>query len=833
MKDRIDVIVGGTISMGITRKRLITWAGLAGIAAALATGGALQARPVTIKRDTYGVPHVYADTTYGLFYGYGHAVAEDRLYQMEMVKRSAEGTVAQVLGGAYLPADKATRSMLDPASLRAQIAALTPGDRAMLDGYAAGFNARIREVRAKSGTLMPREFIDGGFGPSDWTSYDVAAVWVGLILNRFFSGNMELSNLHLLNELQAAKGRDEGERIYHQLRWLDDPTAPTIAAPDETPGHAMRGTGNATAGLRTVSSRAALAYQQDQVARLGPVAAAGMPTASNAWVIAPARSAQGHTVLYNGPQQGWFSPSIIYGIGLHGAGFDITGTTPVGLPAVFFGTNGTIAWGSTVGALDTNDLYQEVLAPGDSHRYLYRGVLRAMVERHELIPVKGQADVPFTAYATVHGPVNGWDEANHTAYALKRSWAGHEMETLMGWAHLGQARDWAGFLKQAARVSASITWFYADGRGNIGYAGLGRLPDRPAGQPVQFPAKGDGSMEWRGALPFSANPRQLNPRQGYLVSWNNKTMPGLKGDGADYSHIDRVNELAEAIASKPRLTDQEIWDVDRHGAMADLNHRYFVPYLRDAVAGLDAQDPVRQAGMAIVDWDGRLRAGTVAGTYDGAGVTIFHAWLSKVLEALLKADLPADVYAKYAGTGYLPALSPLSAKPGPGAKLLWYALQQGKDGAPFAYDFLHGRDPKALVRTALADAVAQLTRDHGKDMSQWRTSAAPMQFAARSVVGVPWAGEDENKVVAPYRNRGSVSFRVTLGRDGTHMCSAAAPGQSGFVAPDGKQDRHYADQLPLFEQFGCKPDRLTAAEVRANVEREQRLDDGLGVAGKK
>lgn len=531
-------------------------------------------------------------------------------------------------------------------------------------------------------------------------------------------------------------------------------------------------------------------------------------------------------MLYNGPQQGWFNPSIIYGIGLHGAGFDLTGTTPVGLPAVFFGTNGTIAWGSTVGALDTNDLYQETLSPGDAHRYRHNGVWRSMVARQEVIRVKGQADVPFTAWATVHGPVTGWDEANHTAYALKRSWAGHEIETLMGWARVGQARDWDGFLKQAARISASITWFYADGRGNIGYAGLGRLPDRPANQPVQFPAKGDGSMEWHGTLPFSANPKQLNPVQGYLVSWNNKTMPGLKGDGADYSRIDRVNELAEALGRKPVLSDKEIWDVDRYGAMADLNHRYFVPYITRSVADLGAQDPLRLAAAQIAAWDGRLKDSKESGVYDDAGVPLFRAWLSHALERLLKADLPADIYAKYGATGYLPALSPLSAKPGTGAKLLWYALRKGQDGAPFAYDFLHGGDAQALVRDALRDAVNDLTKAQGADMDLWRSPVTPMQFAARSVVGVPWAGEDEDKVVAPYRNRGSVSLRVTLDRNGAAMCSAAAPGQSGFIAPDGQADHHYADQLPLFTGFACKPDWLTAADVEAHVERREALDDG-------
>jgi len=118
-----------------------------------------------------------------------------------------------------------------------------------------------------------------------------------------------------------------------------------------------------------VAPAAALAWQAGQGRAYRAAAAAGMPTASNAWVLAPSKSSAGHAVLYNGPQQGWFNPSITYSVGLHGAAFDLTGSTPVGLPAVFFGTNGKIAWGSTVGALDTNDLYQEQLDPRDPYRY--------------------------------------------------------------------------------------------------------------------------------------------------------------------------------------------------------------------------------------------------------------------------------------------------------------------------------------------------------------------------------------------------------------------------------------------------------------------------------
>jgi penicillin amidase len=613
--------------------------------------------------------------------------------------------------------------------------------------------------------------------------------------------------------------------MYRQLRWLDDPTAATIDASigKATPASSTPVPGGLAGYLRPLSPVAALAYEAGQFERIGQAAAAGMPTASNAWVLAPSKSSAAHAVLYNGPQQGWFSPSIIYGVGLHGAGFDLTGSTPVGLPAVFFGTNGKIAWGSTVGGLDTNDLYQERLDAADVHRYLFRGVWRDMQVRDETIRVSGGADVPFKVYSTVHGVVSGWDTTHDTAYVLKRSWSGHELETLLGWIHVGQARNWRQFLTQAQRVAASITWFYADVKGNIGYAGLGRLPRRPASQQIQFPANGDGSMEWLGTLPFSSNPKQLNPAQGYLVSWNNKTMPGLVADGADYSHVDRVNELSTQIAAQAKLSDDEVWAVDRRAATADLNHRYFSADLRSAVDVLPESDPVRQAGLLVAGWNGQLLDDGTGNYRDGAAVAIFHAWLPLILRDLLQADLPAEFYARYAGTGYLPALSPLSAKPGAGAKQLWYALRQGRQGSPFYYDFLHGRDGGQLMRAALARVVAGLTAEQGADMRTWRAPVLPMQFAPDSALGVPWGAAAGAQVVTPYRNRGSVSVRISLDREAVTMCSAAAPGQSGFVNRDGEADRHHADQLALFAEFSCKQDWLTPAQVDAHTERTETL----------
>ena len=166
---------------------------------------------------------MYADEVRGLFYGYGYVVAEDRLYQMEMALRAVLGTVSEVMGPAYLALDKGNRASFSPDSIRAQMARLPADDAAIFDGYAAGFNARVKEVLADKARLMPKQFIDAGFEPqAGWTGYDVAMIWVGTMANRYSNVSSEIANLRLLDQLSKARGARVGRQIFDQIRWIED-----------------------------------------------------------------------------------------------------------------------------------------------------------------------------------------------------------------------------------------------------------------------------------------------------------------------------------------------------------------------------------------------------------------------------------------------------------------------------------------------------------------------------------------------------------------------------------------------------------------------------------
>ncbi len=819
---------------------------------------------VTIKRDNWGVPHVYADDIYGLFYGYGYALAVDRLFQMEMIKRSVLGTVSEVLGPEYVERDKDSRMNFDPRSIKRQLAALPEEDRNIFEGYAAGFNARIQEVLAAPESLMPKQFIDFGFEPSEWMAFDVTMLYVGTMAGRYSNSSSEIRNLALLNELKAELGDTAGRKMFDQIRWLEDPLAPTTVprvaglnsfaakdSGDETAKQVVASREAASSLPRLAQGRPAVVQvNAEQPVQLAPVSEhvlvadsaweAGwrgvvtpeqQPVASNLWIIGPNKTVDGSTILNNGPQFGWFNPAYTYSIGLHGAGYDVTGNTPFALPIILFGTNGTIAWGATAGPLDVNDYYQLQLSPADQYEYLYNGEYRPMEKRTEIIEVKGADEVTLDIYSSVHGTVTSFDLANNTAYAFKRSWAGYEIQSLMAWIHSMQAQNWKEWLAQAEKVATTINWYYADSSDNIGYVSPGYLPIRPESQDIRLPAIGDGSMEWQGIRPFSEVPKVYNPTQGYIVNWNNQPAPGeiAHGDGANWSVVDRVNEFIARIEAKPQLTRDEVWELLKLTSFADTNARYFLPYIAEATNSLtEADGAVYEAAQRLKTWDMLNTNSTDSDVYAEPAVTIFRTWLGLMIERVLEDDLPSIELS----AGYPGEFQGGSVRPGNGSELLYNAFLGDDAGVPQTFDFFNGADKAdklAIVLEVLQETVADLTAEFGPDQSAWLTPVTKHRFVTNNFLGVPQANASEVLYLPTYMNRGTENHQVTFSHNGVSLCTVAPPGQSGFVAPDGTKSPHYKDQLELYENFECKTEWLTKAEVDAHAESVKTLsysDDG-------
>jgi penicillin amidase len=816
------------------------------------------AHQVVIKRDEYGVPHIYADTTYKLFYGYGYAVAQDRLFQMEMSKRSTQGTVAEVLGEKFVKFDEVTRGNYWPASIERQIAALPKRERDILDGYADGMNAWIAQVRAHPDTLMPKQFNDFGFMPSNWSSFDVAMVFVGTMANRFSDSTSKIDNLALLTALKDKYGDARGMELFNQLKWIVNPDAQTTIAPDERTYPVKLGPQVGTAALgyilprydgpppmadRLARGNNGMLLALDPVANRDTVLAqyavggvnglAGFPTTSNMWVIGKRRARGAKAIMLNGPQFGWYNPAYTYGIGLHGAGFNIVGNTPFAYPCVLFGYNGKISWGATAGFGDDIDMFAERIDPARADFYWHNDAWVQMQKRVEIIHVKDAAPVTLDVYRTVHGIVMQRDDATHTAYAKARAWDGLEVQSLLAWTHQAQARDWNSWTAQAARQALTINWYYADQNGNIGYVHGGAYPRRRAGEDPRLPVPGTGEWDWHGLLPFSTNPQIYNPRSGYIANWNNSPEKGYPASDLFaflWGSADRVDEINRRIQAHPTLDSDDVWQVLKDTSRADLNVHHFLPFIERATVTLPAEDPRRHLAQTLAQWNGINDDPRDTGKYAQPGSAIMNAWLTSMLARTVAKAVPAPFDKWYTASGYE------TTQDGPtgslnlstGSKILYEALLGPRSGVPQRVDLFGGTPPDDVIRAALDDAWKSLSQRYGDDIGQWQPPAMTLTFRANNFLGVPQADASEAIHVPEYQNRGTENDLIVFGSAAAMSKAQAwdvvAPGQSGFVAPDGSHSPHYSDQLALYTGFNHKPLRLEEGDIAKHTQQVERLD---------
>nr|P07941.1 RecName: Full=Penicillin G acylase; AltName: Full=Penicillin G amidase; AltName: Full=Penicillin amidohydrolase; Contains: RecName: Full=Penicillin G acylase subunit alpha; Contains: RecName: Full=Penicillin G acylase subunit beta; Flags: Precursor [Kluyvera cryocrescens]AAA25047.1 penicillin acylase prepropeptide (EC 3.5.1.11) [Kluyvera cryocrescens] len=840
MKNRNRMIVNGIVTS------LICCSSLSALAASPPT-------EVKIVRDEYGMPHIYADDTYRLFYGYGYVVAQDRLFQMEMARRSTQGTVSEVLGKAFVSFDKDIRQNYWPDSIRAQIASLSAEDKSILQGYADGMNAWIDKVNASPDKLLPQQFSTFGFKPKHWEPFDVAMIFVGTMANRFSDSTSEIDNLALLTAVKDKYGNDEGMAVFNQLKWLVNPSAPTTIAARESSyplkfdlqntqtaallvprydqpapmlDRPAKGTDGALLAVTAIKNRETIAAQFAN----GANGLAGYPTTSNMWVIGKNKAQDAKAIMVNGPQFGWYAPAYTYGIGLHGAGYDVTGNTPFAYPGLVFGHNGTISWGSTAGFGDDVDIFAEKLSAEKPGYYQHNGEWVKMLSRKETIAVKDGQPETFTVWRTLDGNVIKTDTRTQTAYAKARAWAGKEVASLLAWTHQMKAKNWPEWTQQAAKQALTINWYYADVNGNIGYVHTGAYPDRQPGHDPRLPVP-DGKWDWKGLLSFDLNPKVYNPQSGYIANWNNspqKDYPASDLFAFLWGGADRVTEIDTILDKQPRFTADQAWDVIRQTSLRDLL-RLFLPALKDATANLAENDPRRQLVDKLASWDGENLVNDDGKTYQQPGSAILNAWLTSMLKRTVVAAVPAPFGKWYSASGYE------TTQDGPtgslnisvGAKILYEALQGDKSPIPQAVDLFGGKPEQEVILAALDDAWQTLSKRYGNDVTGWKTPAMALTFRANNFFGVPQAAAKEARHQAEYQNRGTendmIVFSPTSGNRPVLAWDVVAPGQSGFIAPDGKADKHYDDQLKMYESFGRKSLWLTPQDVDEHKESQEVL----------
>jgi penicillin amidase len=760
---------------------------------------------ITILRDNFGVPHVFAPTEPLLWYGVGYAQGQDRLWQAEILRRSANGMLAEVFGSNCLAGDVGMRTLFGPSErLSAIYNSASSQARAALQGFAAGMNAWMEEAMATG--QLPVEFTTLGFTPAPWVEEDSVAILSVLLYTFGETGADELTAAGHLNELISRLGPGEGSEVFSDTHWLNDPDAPTTV-PAEEGIELSRRRKAASITPTTIATGRFPDFNSIWTAMNRNFERAGLKRgpASNAIVIGPELSEDGRALLLSGPQMGYSTPQNFHEIGIHGAGIDVTGVEIAGVPWILNGVTDAYAWTLTSGGTDNMDVYAETINPLDPDQYRFEGQWFDFDCRQETFGVREEPDVTEILCETGHGPVVG--TTPDLAFSLKRAVRGHEMDALEVFFDLIEARSASDMDTALSGFPACLNFFYADYRANIAYWHTGRIPVRAEGDDPWLPHDGTGSAEWQGFIPWDEMPHILNPTQGWISNWNNKPARNWDNSAMDFWNwgpVQRVNtlnnrlsQLAPRSATTDTLEELNIlggWTTDTPSGCGET---VFVSTLLDDMLAriIPEADPrIENIVPLLASWDGlQLDIEPEFGRYDSPAVAIFNTWWQKWVDRVFADDL---------GTIDLPSV----------VGNLTYRMLADAPALPLLHDYLGGETIEQAMTGALISTLDNLTAIYGStDPSDWLQPIAEIVWSPIGAGSVP---------DTIWMNRGTYNQIIHLG-PGPKLYgeNVVAPGQSGDPSSP-----HFADQWLLYANWSYKPMRMNEKDLKGFVESTVVLD---------
>jgi penicillin G amidase len=546
-------------------------------------GSGLSA-PLTIGRDGAGVVTITAQTERDADFALGFVHAQDRLFQMELMRRLGSGRLAELFGLRALKSDKLMRMLGFARQAQAQYEAASPDLRAALDAYAAGVNAYLQW----HGFPLSPEFLLLGFEPDPWRPTD-SLLW-GRLMAWQLSGN--------------AGQEIEDERI-----------------------------------RRVVNADLLPLLLREEGKQAGLPGFAPTRSASNNWAISGARTASGSPILANDPHLGLSAPGTWYMARLSTQEGTRVGATVPGLPFVVIGSNGHVAWGFTTTHSDTQDLFEEHLSPNKPEHYDTPNGPAAFDVRREFIKVKNGADVTFNVRATRHGPlISDLDPERYLHRRFSIAWAGFlpDDRSPEAFLKMNRAKNAAAF-REALRDfhTPQQNVVFADTDGNIGFVAAGRVPvRRNIANESLFPAPGwIDDYAWKGTLSFADLPQIENPPDGEIITANNDVRPLRYSEflGRSFDRSYRRDRIRSLLAETPDATLEDMQRIQLDDFSSPLSG-FVKTHLPEVAASVPLDIAAAMAG-----WDGRMAP-------DRPEPLIATAWLYATARRVLADEMGGEQF---------------------------------------------------------------------------------------------------------------------------------------------------------------------------------------------
>jgi penicillin G amidase len=730
---------------------------------------------VVIGRDERGIPYVEAKNDEDLYFGQGYATAADRLWQMDLFRRTARGELAEVLTAGpnnfALEQDKLHRTYGFTQVAEAEFAQASPRTRAIMEAYARGVNAYAASLDPKS---MPPEFQILQYSFRPWTPVDSFVV-----VKIFFESLSDTWRLDIMRQALSVLPAEKRAELLPAISPID-----VLVVGKDTQSKAMSAPLKAEAISPEALSKLAhnQAVASTALDRIGFYAEA--LAASNNWVVSGKRTVSGKPLLANDPHLRATAPSIWHMVHLSAPGVRVAGVTAAGLPGVILGHNDRIAWGFTNVGPDVQDLYVEKFDTENPKRYQTpSGWQDAVIRREEIKVRKGFVSaehdvVTHDVTVTRHGPIIF--EGDGKRYALR--WTALDPTKNNGDLQytLDRARNWKEFNAAVESFTAPTqNIVYADVDGHIGYHAAGVIPIRKSGDgSVPYDGSTDAG-EWTSYIPISKLPTLYDPPSGIIVTANQRIV------GTDYPYFlthswaqpYRARRILDLLNEKPKLSIDDFRRV-----LGDVYSIAGVTFTRDVARTLKptltpADEKLRATVEAFEKWDGQVTAeSTVA--------PIVSQMRLAVRSKILRGALGPELVRSYGWANFDTTLDRI-IKEQPAAWL-------PKEFASYA----------DLFRASYDDAIRNLTSSLGADQTKWTWGEHAKVRFPHPLGGAPLIGAQFTVPPVPQNGTGgSIGATVNVGvgvsmrliadtSDWDKTQQGIALGQSG-----SPKNPHWSDQL--------------------------------------
>ena len=590
---------------------------------------------VEVLRDKYGINHIYANNQNDLFFMQGYLAAKDRLFQFEIWRRQATGTVSEIFGEEELDRDIGTRLFKFRGNMEDELNHYHEDGFEIVSSFVSGINKYIEEIN-KTPSQLPIEFKLLDIKPEKWTNEDVISRHQGLL------GNIE-------QELNIGRAVSLiGEERVKELMWFH-PKEPDISLDNDLTYEDLK-----QDILRLYNAyREPIEFKKnyildkyqskDEIAftesndHINDEYSIG----SNNWAISGDKSFNGYPILANDPHRSLSNPSLRYMAHLVAPGWNVIGGGEPEIPGISIGHNGIGAWGLTVFRTDAEDLYVYDLNPNNDLQYMHKGKWRNFEVVNESIAVKDKEDVNVELFYSVHGPVTFIDKKRKKAYAVKNGWSEVGGSPYLASLRMDQAKNWKEYREASNYFNIpgeNMVW--ADKYGDIGWQAVGIAPVRKTHSGL-VPVSGNGNFEWENYIEIIEKPNLFNPEKGYIATANQNVTPEdydrwdvIGYDWADPYRGDRVNSFLES-KDKFNMEDMTNLQIDYYSIpskqIIDMSKDYITNNLEHF--------------KKLIEWDNILDKSSIeAGIYIEWQTQIYFEFMKKFVPESVQEYIYVQIY---------------------------------------------------------------------------------------------------------------------------------------------------------------------------------------------